>query len=316
MTSGSSTFGYGKSTRPKEMSEPPEANSPIATGDVAVKDIGSVVDFILRRRNISRLNLLGWSWGTTLMATYTTQNPGKVEKLILYAPVWIRQTASLVQSGPGKLGAYRTVTREQAKERWYTGVPEEKKGSLIPPGWFDAWADATFATDPVGAQMNPPVLRAPNGVVQDGKDFFGAGKPYYDPSKITVPTLLIDAEWDRDGPPYMAHTLFPLLVNSPGKRYVELAEGTHTIIMEKKPLAIVRGRAGLSGGGQPLLAPYADPRARDKMARHGRSASARLTSVRPGAWLERAVESLLTAERHPRVRARHFRRRCRHRPQS
>jgi hypothetical protein len=45
------------------MSEPPEANSPIATGDVAVKDIGSVVDFILRRRNISRLNLLGWSWG-------------------------------------------------------------------------------------------------------------------------------------------------------------------------------------------------------------------------------------------------------------
>ena len=117
------------------MSEPPEANSPIATGDVAVKDIGSVVDFILRRRNISRLNLLGWSWGTTLMATYTTQNPGKVEKLILYAPVWIRQTASLVQSGPGKLGAYRTVTREQAKERWYTGVPEEKKGSLIPPGW-------------------------------------------------------------------------------------------------------------------------------------------------------------------------------------
>ena len=155
MTSGSSTCGYGKSTRPKEMSEPPEANSPIATGDVAVKDIGSVVDFILRRRNISRLNLLGWSWGTTLMATYTTQNPGKVEKLILYAPVWIRQTASLVQSGPGKLGAYRTVTREQAKERWYTGVPEEKKGSLIPPGWFDAWADATFATDP-GRRTNEP----------------------------------------------------------------------------------------------------------------------------------------------------------------
>src|SRR5436190_9693898 len=36
--------GYGKSTRPKEMSEPPEANPPIATGEVAVKDMGSVVD--------------------------------------------------------------------------------------------------------------------------------------------------------------------------------------------------------------------------------------------------------------------------------
>jgi hypothetical protein len=38
-----------------------------------------------------------------------------------------------------------------------------------------------------------------------------------------VPTLLVGAEWDRDTPPYMAQTLFPLLVNAPGKRYVALA---------------------------------------------------------------------------------------------
>src|SRR5262249_1922958 len=57
-------------------------------------------------------------------------------------------------------------------------------------------------------------------------------------SKITVPTLLVQAEWDRDLPPYMPQTLFPLLVNSPGKRYVMLAEGTHTIIMEKNRLQL------------------------------------------------------------------------------
>jgi pimeloyl-ACP methyl ester carboxylesterase len=130
------------------------------------------------------------------------------------------------------------VTREQARERWYTGVADDKKASLIPQGWFDAWADATFATDAVGAAMSPPVLRAPNGVIQDGQQFSGAGKAYYDPAKITVPTLLIHAEWDRDTPPYMAQTLFPLLINSPGKRYVELAEGTHTIIMEKNRLKL------------------------------------------------------------------------------
>lgn len=33
-------------------------------------------------------------------------------------------------------GAYRTVRREQALERWMTGVPEPKKASLIPAGWF------------------------------------------------------------------------------------------------------------------------------------------------------------------------------------
>src|SRR5262249_48668374 len=43
-------------------------------------DIGTVVEFILARRNIPRLNLIGWSWGTVTMSTYTTQNPGKVER--------------------------------------------------------------------------------------------------------------------------------------------------------------------------------------------------------------------------------------------
>jgi pimeloyl-ACP methyl ester carboxylesterase len=230
--------GYGRSTRPKEMAEKPEANPPIVRGDTAVRDIAAVVDFIRERRNIARLDLVGWSWGTTTMATYTTGHADKVERLVLYAPVWIRQTPSLVQTGPGAIGAYRMVTREQAKERWYTGVPEDKKAALIPPGWFDAWADATFATDPVGAQMNPAVIRAPNGVVADGREFFGAGKAYFDPARITVPTLLVGAEWDHDAPPYMAQTLFPLMVNSPGKRYVALAEGTHTIIMEKNRLKL------------------------------------------------------------------------------
>jgi pimeloyl-ACP methyl ester carboxylesterase len=230
--------GYGKSTRPKEMSEDAKANAPIVRGDTAVKDIGTVVDFVRARRNIPRVNLLGWSWGTTLMATYTTQNNAKVERLVLYAPSWIRQTPSLVQTGPGPTPAYRMVSRDAAMGRWLTGVPEDKKAALIPAGWFDQWADATWATDPEGARMNPPVLRAPNGVVQDGLDFFGAGKAYYDPAAITVPTLLIHAEWDQDTPPYMAQTLFPLLKNAPGKRYVALAEGTHTIIMEKNRMKL------------------------------------------------------------------------------
>ncbi len=229
--------GYGKSTRPKAMDDEPQANAPVVRGTDAVKDISAVVDFILGRRGIARLHLMGWSWGTTLMATYTTHNPGKVERLVLYAPAWIRTTPSLSRPA-GPLGAYRMVAREQAKTRWLTGVPQDKQAALIPAGWFERWADATFATDPVGAKRTPPVIRAPNGVQQDGDEFFAAGKPYYDPAKIAVPTLLVHAEWDRDTPAYMAQTLFPLLTNAPGKRYVQLPEGTHTIMMEKNRLML------------------------------------------------------------------------------
>jgi pimeloyl-ACP methyl ester carboxylesterase len=230
--------GYGKSARPAEMEEDAAKNPPLVRGDTAVKDIGAAVDFVLKRRNIPRTVVMGWSWGTTLMATYTTQNPDKVERLVLYAPAWIRTTPSLVQVGPGPTPAYRAVNQTQAKERWYNGVPEDKKASLIPAGWFEAWAEATWASDPKSGASNPPVIRAPNGVVQDGLDFFGAGKPYYDPAKIPVPTLLVVAEWDRDTPPYMAQTLFPLLVNAPGKRLVMLGEGTHTIVMERNRMKL------------------------------------------------------------------------------
>ena len=232
--------GYGKSTRPQEMSQDPKANPPLTRGEQAIRDISAVVDFVRARRNVERVNLLGWSWGTALMATYTTQNPTKVERLALYAPSFIRQTPSLVQSGPGPLGAYRTVTREQAQQRWLTGVPEDKKAALIPAGWFDRWADETWASDPEGAKQSPSVLRAPNGVQQDSAEYWSAGKAYYDPAKITVPTLLVLAEWDRDTPTYMAQTLFPLLVNAPLKRMVTLAEGTHSIVMERNRLELFR----------------------------------------------------------------------------
>jgi hypothetical protein len=44
---------------------------------------------------------------------------------------------------------------------------------------------------------------------------------------------LVHGEWDRDTPRYMAQTLFPLITNAPWKRYTEIGEGTHTVMMEK-----------------------------------------------------------------------------------
>ena len=229
--------GYGKSTRPKEMDQPAEASDPIVTTDVAIRDVSAAADHILQRRGIPKLNVMGWSWGTTIMAGYAEQNPQKVERLVLFAPIWLLQGPPPIPAS-GKLGAYRTVKREAAYERWMRGVPEEKKKDLIPAGWFDRWADATFASDPVGAAQNPPVLRAPNGVLLDLQRFWMAGKSTYDPAKITVPTLVILGEWDKDTPPYMAQTLFPLLTNAPQKRLVMIGEGTHTILMEKNRMQL------------------------------------------------------------------------------
>ena len=231
--------GYGQSTRPPEMAQPAEANSPIVTTDVAVRDVGSAVEWILERRRVKRLNLLGWSWGTVIMGTYAAASPAKVRKLALYAPLWLRKTPSLI-GGEGPLGAYRTVTKEQAKRRWLTGVPVDQQQSLIPPGWFEAWADATWASDPYSGNSDPSLLRAPNGVLQDAREYWSAGRPYYDPAAITAATLLIHAEWDQDTPGYMAQALFGLLTNATSKRLVVIGAGTHTVIMERNRMQLLR----------------------------------------------------------------------------
>lgn len=229
--------GYGRSTRPPEMDEPAMYHAPIVRTETAVRDFAAVIDFIRARRRVDRISLMGWSWGTTIAAAYTACNNAKVNKLVLYAPQWLRTSASLADPG-GTLGSYREVTRESARTRWLNGVPDDKADDLIPSGWFDAWAQATFATDPRGAMRKPPVLRAPNGVVQDNRDFWAAGKTLYEPADIRVPTLLVHAEWDVDTPSYMLHGCFAKLVNAPYKRYVEIGEGTHSVMMEKNRMQL------------------------------------------------------------------------------
>ncbi|RVT98884.1 alpha/beta fold hydrolase [Rhodovarius crocodyli] len=224
--------GYGRSTRPPEMSQPPEANPPLVRGEQAVADIAAASRFIREKRSLQKFQHMGYSWGTALMGRFAAENPNLVERLTLYAPVWLRQSASLADPG-GELGAYRWVTQAQARARRGQGVPEAARAGLVPAGWFEHWAGVTWATDPEGLRRIPNAIRAPNGSVADGREFWAAGRPFYEPEKITAPTLLVLGEWDQDTPPYMAQTLFPLLTRSPGKRLVMLGEGTHSMWMER-----------------------------------------------------------------------------------
>jgi pimeloyl-ACP methyl ester carboxylesterase len=222
---------YGRSTRPPEMDQPPQANKPIATSQEAGADLGAAVDYVLAKRGIPKLDLMGWSWGTSIAGAYTASHNDKINRLVLYAPAWTFQPTVAPPTAP--LPAYRMVSKDEAKARWLKGVAEDQKATLIPPGVFDAWWDATIAEDPVGSKMNPPKLRAANGVMAEFANYWVAGKPFYDPGKITVPTLLIHAEWDADLPTYMTSAYFAKLTNAPYKRFVQLGEGTHTVMLEK-----------------------------------------------------------------------------------
>jgi pimeloyl-ACP methyl ester carboxylesterase len=229
--------GYGRSTRPPEMDQPAANNPPIVRTDMAVEDVGATVDHILARRSLPKIDLMGWSWGATIVATYAAQHNDKVDRLVLYAPGWLRTAPT---SPPPPLGAYQTWTMEQARSRLQNGAPEDKKEALMPTGWFETWSAAVLATEAVGVSQNPRLVRTPNGVVQDVLDYWTMGKPTWDPAKIKVPTLVVRGEWDAVNPLAGAQTVFDNLSGAPHRRFVQIGGGTHFVMLEKNRMQLFR----------------------------------------------------------------------------
>jgi pimeloyl-ACP methyl ester carboxylesterase len=222
--------GYGNSTRPTAMAQPPESNPPLVNAAQGTADVATAAHFILKQRGLDRLVIVGWSWGTILSARLATDEPSIVERLVLYAPVWRWREGAAPKAPPG---AYRRVTRDAARRTWLNGVPPDEQQRLIPAGWFDQWADANWATDPDGAQADPPTLRAPNGPLTEVVAHWASDQPQFDPARITAPTLLAVGQWDSTTPAYMARELNDRLVNAKSRQLVVIPEGTHQLFLER-----------------------------------------------------------------------------------
>jgi pimeloyl-ACP methyl ester carboxylesterase len=225
--------GYGGSTRPAALEGDPQASEPVAVTRDAVHDVSAAVDYIFKRRGVAQVNLIGWSWGTTTMATFAAENPEKVLRLVLFGPIWLPMRA------PPYQGAYRTVTHDSTRATNTNGIPKDRVEDISPSAWYEKWWAATQATDPGGASRTPPGLRAPNGCFKDMTEFWAAGKPVYDPAAIKASTLLIVGEWDMTTPPAMAQGLFPQLTSAHNRRLVILSEGTHQMSLEKNRMRLI-----------------------------------------------------------------------------
>ncbi|GBQ90737.1 alpha/beta hydrolase [Gluconobacter albidus] len=221
--------GFGGSTRPDGMGGAPEAALPQVRTETAVRDLSTAVDYLLVTLAIPRLCLIGMSWGGTVTGAYTAAHNDKVEKLTLIAPQWINDGVSRLDPG-GPVPAYRRFNVQAFRQRWLEGAPEQKREEILPAGWFEQWAAVILASDPA---EQDGVIRAPAGMIQDVRDYWSAGKAFYSPEKITVPVLLLHAEWDLDVTTQQMRNLFSRFFNASYRRWIEIGEGTHMVVMER-----------------------------------------------------------------------------------
>lgn len=221
--------GYGGSTRPAEMQQAPERHPPLTRAHTAARDLAAAIEHVLDSNGIERLNLVAMSWGGSVAGIYANAHGEHIEKLVLVAPQWLSACPLRIDSGQ-PLTAWRLARLSAFRDAWLAGVPRARRETFLPLGWFEHWAAATRATDPDAPE--PDTIRAPGGAIQDTREHWRANRPLYDPDAITVPVLLVHAEWDQDVRLDMMRDLFTRFENAAYRRWIEIGAGTHMILME------------------------------------------------------------------------------------
>ena len=237
--------GYGRSTLPREMSDPPERHAPLVRSNEAVRDIDAAVDSIRKRTGRKRVSLFGWATGGQWAGYYAALHSDKLSHLVIHNALYGANTPQpLVGRGsdledpnqPGQLnpalGAYRWNAASSLLAGWDKSIPLDNKNEWRDPAVAEAYVHEALASDSAAADHNPPAFRSPNGAMEDSF-YLATGRQLWDASFITVPTLVIASErdfWSRreDRDLLMAH-----LVHAPIKRLVTIPDATHFVHLDR-----------------------------------------------------------------------------------
>jgi pimeloyl-ACP methyl ester carboxylesterase len=233
--------GYGKSTRQPEMEVPASENRPIARAMDAIKDIDAAVNFIMKKRGVESISLLGWSWGCLTAGLYSSLFPEKINKLILYAPVYkIHPGISTKLSDKSfkyqfikSIGAYTYLTGESIQAGWDAQIAVDDKAKWRTPEVLNAWLAGCLASDPTSKNRTPPSYRNPMGCYYDAWYTCTIARTF-DASKITSPVLIVRGENDGSVTRDDSFAILRDLTKAKYKRFIEFDESTHFMALERK----------------------------------------------------------------------------------
>lgn len=176
--------GFGGSERVPSLAD--------GRAKVAAKQIARVVDHIRAQRDDAPVNIIAHSWGTIAAGCYLESDNHLVDRLVLFGP--IAQRRRMKKIDPKRLPAARLITVAAQLERFIDDVPKGE-GPLLAEPELEHWGPVYLASDPAALTRDPPAVEVPGGPAADIAAAW-QGELAYDPSEITVPTLLVRGEWD------------------------------------------------------------------------------------------------------------------------
>ena len=207
--------GFGGSTPISKLKA--DADSPLVREEDARKDVRAVVALAQQASQVSRVTLLGWSWGALVAGAYAATYPSEVERLILLSPVYDRKWPSRHKTK----GAFR----KEERSTFFDYHDPSKEDLAV----LKSFVEGMFRfTD--GAEV-----LLPNGPY---RDLYGPDAPIWDPSKVRADTLIVRGENDRASLAPNAKNLARDLRHAKTVRYQEIKNAGHFFFRTKRYRAL------------------------------------------------------------------------------
>lgn len=242
--------GYGRSTRPAAMNDPCNlapaqqtlfiprlipAPCPATYGQAMTSiasdwaDVGAAVDYIRALRGVDKVSLVAWSLGGPRSGGYTARNAQKVNRLVLLAPGYGRESRG---EAPAKIPAdgvvFNTQSRAEFDANWdrQVGCPAQYEKVVADSVW-----SAMLESDPVGSTWGTGVRRAPQTTT------WGWNAAVV--TKIQTPTLMVAGIHDKQVTPERVKDLYEDLGASQ-KVMIDLGCSSHNAMWEKNHTTLFR----------------------------------------------------------------------------
>jgi len=166
--------GYGRSTKDRG------ADATISEG---ADDLKAATDYIFKTRNhTGPLLVYGISSGALRAALFAQRHPNRVKRLALDAHVWTGEGSPTLAQRKKKLPEYLKTKRRPIDKAFVRSIFERDHPGTADDVVIKAFADHILSLDD----------SIPNGTYMDMCN----NLPVVDPTKITVPTIIMRGEYD------------------------------------------------------------------------------------------------------------------------
>ena len=184
----------------------PRDSSQWLSPNKAAIDVVNVIDWISLRHDNLPIHVFGWSYGSVISLLASQMNDKNIASLTLFG-FWLDLDSNIEEDKEGKALEFQINSAEAAASDFI--VPGSISKNAV-----DGYVRAALITDPIRVDW------------RNQYEFMSI-----DPSKIEIPVLLIQGEYDPIAPTEVQAKLFTRLKTAE-KSWVVIAGGDHAAFME------------------------------------------------------------------------------------